>query len=132
VELSGSGLAADRIAAKTQLPTQMVEAELRSYARENPGLAAKKLDGRMVLFREGSVAMQQTSSAAAGGMNAMPMIDRIRSLFARKGETEKKIAFLSERRAALGQQRDRAYEEIATLETKDAELKDQFKNAAPS
>ena len=59
----------------------------------------------------------------------MPMIDRIKSLFARKGETEKKIAFLSERRAALGQQRDRAYEEIATLETKDGELKEQFKNA---
>ena len=59
----------------------------------------------------------------------MPMIDKIRALFSRRGETEKKIAFLSERRAALGQQRDRAYEEIATLETKDAELKDQFKNA---
>ena len=41
----------------------------------------------------------------------------------------KKIAFLSERRAALGQQRDRAYEEIGTLESKDLELREQFKNA---
>jgi hypothetical protein len=31
----------------------------------------------------------------------------------------------------LGQQRDRSYEEIATLETKDAELREQFKNAGP-
>jgi hypothetical protein len=130
MELSGSGLAADRIAAKTLLPAQMVEAELKSYAREHPGLAAKKLDGRMVLFREGSaVVNMHAAGGGAGGISTMPMIDRIRSLFARKGETEKKIAFLSERRAALGQQRDRAYEEIATLETKDAELKDQFKNA---
>src|SRR4029078_10016379 len=67
-------------------------------------------------------------ASPGAGVN-MPIIDKIRSLFARKGETEKKIAFLSERRAALGQQRDRAYEEIATLETKDAELKDQFKTA---
>ena len=59
----------------------------------------------------------------------MPLIDRIRSLFARKGENEKKIAFLSERRAALSQQRDRAYEEITALEGKDNELRDQFKQA---
>ena len=126
IDLSGSGLAADRIVAKTQLPAQLVEAELRSYAKENPGLAAKRLDGRMVLFREGSVVVGQTS---AGGMLTMPMIDRVKALFARKGETEKKIAFLSERRAALGQQRDRAYEEIGSLETRDLELREQFKNA---
>jgi chromosome segregation ATPase len=57
----------------------------------------------------------------------MPLIDRIKSLFSRKGETEKKIAFLSERRAALSQQRDRSYEEITSLEQKDEELKTQFK-----
>ena len=126
MELSVSGLAVDKIVAKTELPAQLVEAELRSYAKENPGLAAKRLDGRMVLFREGSAVV---GIAPAGGVNAMPMIDKIRALFARRGETEKKIAFLSERRAALGQQRDRAYEEIGTLETKDVELREQFKNA---
>jgi hypothetical protein len=123
-ELSGSGVASDRLAAKTQLSPQLVEAELKSYAREHPGLAAKRLDGRLVLFREAS----PVANARAGGSN-MPMIDKIKSLFNRRGETEKKIAFLSERRAALGQQRDRAYEEIAHLETKDSELRDQFKNA---
>jgi hypothetical protein len=122
--LSGSGVAGDKIAAKVQLPAQMVESELRSYAKAHPGLAAKKLDGRLVLFREGSV-----TSAPAGGGIEMPMIDRIKSLFNRRGENEKKIAFLSERRAALGQQRDRAYEEIADLETRDADLKQQFKDA---
>ena len=57
----------------------------------------------------------------------MPLIDRIKSLFARKGDNEKKIAFLSERRAALAQQRDRAYEELNTLEQKDEGLQKQFK-----
>ncbi len=123
-ELSGTGIAADRIAAKTQLPAQLVESELKSYAKEHPGLAARRLDGRVVLYREASAA-----SLPAGG-TSMPMIDRIRALFARRGETEKKIAFLAERRAALGQQRDRAYEELASLETKDGELREQFKNAA--
>lgn len=57
----------------------------------------------------------------------MPLIDRIKSVFARKGETEKKIAFLSERRTALLQQRDRAYEDLAAQEKKDQELRTQFK-----
>jgi len=59
----------------------------------------------------------------------MPMIDRIKALFARKGETEKKIAFLSERRTVLSMQRDRGYEEISALEEKDTELREQFKTA---
>ena len=42
----------------------------------------------------------------------MPFIDRVKTLFARKGEVEKKIAFLSERRTALSQQLDRGYEDM--------------------
>jgi hypothetical protein len=59
----------------------------------------------------------------------MPLIDRIRSLFARKGETEKKIALLSEQRTAFAQQLDRAYEEIGVLEQRDASLRAEFKAA---
>jgi hypothetical protein len=138
VELLTSGIATERIAAKTQLPLQVVEAEVKSYAKQNPGLVAKRLDGRVVLFREGSTpvmtkgapaAMDSAGSLAQLGGFGMPLVDRIRSLFGRKGETEKKIAFLSERRAALSQQRDRAYEEITALEGKDDQLKDEFKNA---
>ncbi|CAA9417764.1 MAG: hypothetical protein AVDCRST_MAG64-2681 [uncultured Phycisphaerae bacterium] len=130
-ELAGSGLAGDRIAAKTQLSPQFVEAELKAYAKANPGLQAKRLDGRMVLFREGSVAAASSSSAAAGGGDAgglsMPLLDRIKSLFARKGDEEKKISFLAERRTALSQQRDRAYEEMATLEQQEEALKRSFR-----
>src|SRR5205823_6053013 len=91
-DLISSGISAERLAAKTLLPLQFVEGELKSYAREHPGLLAKRLDGRIVLFREGSAPLP--SDPVAGGFS-MPLIDRIRSLFARKGETEKKIALLS-------------------------------------
>jgi hypothetical protein len=125
VDLGGAGLAADRIAAKTQVPQTVVDAELKLYAKENAGLAAKRLDGKLVLFRQGA-------SQEPAGMGAidMPLIDRMKTLFARKGETEKKIAFLAERRAALSQQRDRGYEEMGDLEGREAEMRRQFKEAS--
>jgi len=126
VDLLTSGLPADRIAAKVLLPQQVVEAELKSYARDNAGLTAKRLDGKVVLFREGTA----PPAASSPGGAAMPLIERVKALFARKGDSEKKIAFLSERRAALSMQRDRAYEDMTTLEQQEALLKEQFKNAA--
>jgi hypothetical protein len=123
IDLTGAGLASDRLAAKTQLDTALVESELKQYAKENPGLAARRLDGRMVLYR------QSAAPVSAGGGD-MPLIDKMKALFARKGETEKKIEFLSERRAALSQQRDRGYEEIGDLETREAELRKQFADAS--
>lgn len=125
-ELVGAGVATDKIAARTQLPLQLVEAELKSYARTNTGLTTKRLDGRLVLFRQGTVPVANAGLSSGG---EMPLIDRVKSLFARKGENEKKIAFLSERRAALSQQRDRAYEDMAALEQKEGELRRDFKEA---
>ncbi len=121
MELSGSGVAGDKIAAKTRLPLQLVESELKSFARSNPGLAARRLDGRLILFREGNVPANQRSQS--------PLIEKLKTIFSRKGENEKKIAFLSERRAALSQQRDRSYEELAALEKQDVDLRGQFQVA---
>ena len=59
----------------------------------------------------------------------MPLMDRMKALFSRKGETEKKIAFLSERRTALMQQRDRSYEEMTALESSEGKLRTEFKEA---
>jgi hypothetical protein len=125
-DLVGAGIPTDKIAAKTQLPLQLVESELKNYAKSHPGLVAKRLDGRVVLFREGSVPSSATSASGGG---EMPLIDRIKTLFARKGENEKKISFLSERRTALMQQRDRSYEDITVLETQEAKLRNDFKEA---
>jgi hypothetical protein len=120
-DLGGSGVAGDRLAARLQLALPFVEAELKAYAGKHPGLIAKRLDGRLVLFREGA--------AAPGSGGAMPLIDRMKALFNRKGELEKKTAFLAERRTALSQQRDRAYEEMHAVEQKEAALKAQFLSA---
>jgi hypothetical protein len=127
VSLQSAGIAADKLAAKLHLSPQLVDSELKSYAKENPGLTAKRLDGRLVLFQEGSAPI--VSGAASGGSH-MPFIDRVKTLFSRKGDVEKKIAFLSERRTALSQQLDRSYEEMGVMETKEAELRQQFNSAA--
>jgi predicted nucleic acid-binding Zn-ribbon protein len=124
VDLLSGGVASDKLAAQTRLSEQLVESELKSYARQNPGLAAKRLDGRMVLYRESAA----PELRRAGGFN-MPFIDHLRALFARKGDVEKKIALLSERRAALSQQCDRGYQDMGALETREAELRQQFKSA---
>lgn len=125
IDLSQGGIAADFIAGRTQLPLGLIETEVKSYAKSHAGLAAKRLDGRIVLFREGTM----PAPATAPGGSDMPLIDRIKALFSRKGETEKKIAFLSERRTSLMQQRDRAYEEITSLEQKDTDLRNQFRQS---
>ena len=129
-ELFNAGLAADRLAARLQVMPQLVESELKAYAKANPGLVAKLLDGRMVLFREGMSPAPAAGAASpdSGGPN-MPLLDRVKALFARKGDDEKKVAFLAERRAALSQQRDRAYEEMSSLEQQEDALKRQFKEA---
>ncbi len=125
-DLTGSGIATDKIAAKTHLPLQLVESEMKSYAKSHAGLVAKRLDGRVVLFREGNIPSSATSASGGG---EMPLIDRMKALFARKGETEKKIAFLSERRTALMQQRDRSYEDMSNLESQEGKLRVEFKEA---
>lgn len=132
-ELLTSGVVADRVAAKMHLPLPYVEAELKSYAKENPGLNSKRLDGRVVLYREGASLSQPRAEVRAPGTSegglAMPLIDSLRALFSRKGENEKKIAFLSERRTALSMQRDRSYEDMGALEQQEAGLRQQFKDA---
>ena len=62
----------------------------------------------------------------------MPFMERVKTLFGMKGETAKKVEFLSERRAALSVQRDRSYEDMGTLENQEAELRKQFKEASGS
>ena len=128
IDLLSGGLAADAIVARTQIPQQIVESELKSYAKENPGLAAKRLDGRLVLFQEAASA---ALGATGTGGDFMPFIDRMKTLFSHKGNDEKKAALLAERKAALTQQRDRLFEDMSAMETKETELREEFK-ASPS
>lgn len=125
-ELLGGGVSAERVALATSLPVSMVEDELRLYARETSGLVARRLQGSVVLFREGTAPISAPLSSRGGP--DMAFIQRVRSLFSRKGDNEKKIALLSERRATLSVQRDQAFEEMGVLEQRETDLREQFKS----
>jgi hypothetical protein len=129
LEMMSAGIATDRVAAKLQLPLQFVESELKSYAKDRPGLSAKRLDGRIVLFREGVSGVGPAAAGDGAGGSDMPFLERVKALFNKKGNDDKKISFLSERRAALSQQQDRIYEDLNKLETKEGELRQQFKDS---
>ena len=120
--LSDGSLSADKVSLATHLPLQLVEHALKRYAQEIPGLVAKRIDGRVLLFREGT----SVAGRSIGG-EGMSLLDRIKTLFNRKGDHDKKIAFLSERRAALAQQRDHAQEEVEQIERRESDIKRQFK-----
>ena len=121
--LLGSSLSAEQLVVVTQLPLMTVESAVKSYAAQHTGLTARRLDGRLLLYREGSLVPQ---GRAVGG-EGMTLVDRIKLLLNRKGDTEKKIAFLAERKAALSQQRDAAGDDLFRLEKKEAQLKRDFK-----
>jgi len=126
VDLMTGGLAGDKVAAQTQVPLGVVEDELKAYTKVAGGLVAKRLDGRLILFRETAA---QPQASGSGGPD-MSFIEKMKALFARRGEEEKKVAFLAERRAGLSQQRDRLFEDMAGLEQKESGLREEFKNAS--
>jgi len=97
-DLLSGGVSAARLATSTKLPLQLIEEELKSYAKDAKAdecLVARRLEGNIVLFRDGTA----PSSAIRPGAS-MPFIDRVRSLFARKGDNEKKIAETSKENLA--------------------------------
>jgi division protein CdvB (Snf7/Vps24/ESCRT-III family) len=122
LDLVLGSVAADKIAAAMVLPVQTVESELKSYARQQPGLAARKIDGKLMLYREGS------ASADTGGLN-MPFWDNIRSIFKLEESAERKIARLAAERASLTGQRERCYDEIAVVERRESELTKDFQTS---
>ena len=101
-DLTSGGTAADKVAAKTQLPLQVVESELKSYAKENPGLAAKRIEGKLMLYREGSAI-----SADPGGSN-MPFWEKhqrdlqARGIFRKEDRPPVRRARASNGRSASG------------------------------
>jgi hypothetical protein len=123
-DLLTSGIAAERIATRTQLPQQFVEHELKTYARDH-GITAKRLEGRLVLFSE-----QLLSSAPVPKGAFMPFMDTLRGIFRREESAEKKMGRLAEQRTLLQQQRVRVYETVESLEEREAGLVQRFAGAS--
>lgn len=127
-ELGRSGIAAEKLAAQTQLPLSRVEEEFKRIGSERRGLAAKRMDGHLVLYRE--TGGKPLKVGITTGVGRMPIIDKFRSIFA--SSNDKKIAFLAERRTQIAQQLDRVNQEVVSLEQHEGSLREQFKqNESP-
>lgn len=124
-DLITGGVSLKKVADDLHLPASIVEAEAKAWAKQSTNLRVKTLDGVPVLYREGL-----SGDAASVKGPSMAMMDRLLGIFGKKGDVEKKVAYLSERRAALTQQRDGSLEEIGVLEAKEAELRGEFKDAS--
>lgn len=116
-ELGRGGVAAEKLSTQTQVRLSKVEEEFKRIAAERRGLVAKRMDGRLVLYRE--------SSGPPNVGAKMPIIDKFRSIFA-SGD-EKKLSFLAERRTQIAQQQERVQGEATALEQHESELREQFK-----
>ena len=122
-ELLGGGVDLEAVAAGLRLPEKLVRQEAKQLARERADLRVKVIDGAPMLYREGSGILPPDEEKGT----TLAMTDKLRGLFGGKSAAEKKVAQLSERRAALARQRDRHYDEVGTLEQQEQDLRQQFK-----
>ena len=109
------GLTARSIADKLGLPDFVVNEAFARAAKTDPELRLSKSGGEVMLYR-GASAMPEVED------QSMSLAEWIKSLFSKEGDEAKKINVLSERRAALSGRLDRLYEDIGSLEKKEAEL----------
>lgn len=114
------GVSADVLASSLKLPMGWVEQELRRFSQEHPQYLAKRLDGRLVIYRD-------EGSSREGSV--MSIVEWIKSLFSRGDSLEKQLASLKERQAELNAQREQKYKDLASLEQREDELKKQFAGA---
>ena len=108
------GVSASALAAQAGQPEEVVRAAMRQVAAQDPELRLTERDGEYLLFR----------GAPAGPMEkrSMNVFDRIRQLLSGDASDAAKVNLLAERRALLAQRRDRLYEDIGRLESKEAQL----------
>lgn len=126
-DLLTGGVSADRVAERLRVPRPLVEAALREYAERHPGLAADTFEGTLVVYREGTPGLGDPT-----GDDAMPFWEKVKGMFGRGEEPrEKRVARLSQEKAVLAHQRDRAYAEVELVEKKEAELTAAFPAATP-
>lgn len=125
-DLLGGGASAATLAQRLHIPRPLVEQALREYAKMHPGLAARTIEGTLVLYREGL-----GISAGPTGEN-MPFWEKIKGIFVRGESREKKVGRLAQERAVLSEQRKQAYGEVETVENREKELTASFGTATPT
>ncbi len=120
-DLLTGGLSVSSVAEKMDLPEEVVRQGFKQVAAADPELRATEKHGEFLLYRG--------APARAQEKKAMNVVDRIKQLFSSEGGESEKINLLAERRAALAQRRNRIYEDIGKLESKEGELFSQGKAA---
>ncbi|MGB0714882.1 MAG: hypothetical protein ACPGXK_03335 [Phycisphaerae bacterium] len=123
-DLLTGGLTASSVAEKVRLSEPLVQQAFEVIEKADPEIRLTRKEGEVILFRGAPVSRQEKSS--------MSVIDRIRQLLSGEGDENDKINVLAERRATLAQRRDRIYEDISKLETREAELLAQGRAATSS
>lgn len=121
--LTGS-LSASSIARQVELPEHLVRRAFEQLAARDAELRVSRKEGEMMIYRGAPVRPQEKQS--------MNVIDRIRQLLGGEADNAEKINILAERRATLAQRRDRIYEDIGQLESKESELLAQGRAATSS
>ena len=137
IDLLTGGVSLDAVAEATHLNVATVELAAREWANDrrrsgSPALRVKKVEGVPMLYADSSLTTADLGGTGlrldtGGESTSISVMDRLRRLFGRSVSPQRKIAELSERRAALSRQRDRAYDELGRLEDREQELKIAFK-----
>ncbi len=120
VDLLTGGLSAAAIAEHMGLSRQVVASAFEQCAANDPELRVGRQRDDVLLYRGASASLETSD---------MSMVNWLRQLFSREGNETRKINALSERRALLAQRRERLYNDIAQLETREGDLLKQGKES---
>ncbi len=121
VELLTGGLNAAELAARIGVSAEVAMMAFERATRKDRELRVSRKRGEVMLYRGAATNLEEPG---------MSMIDRLRQLFGGEGNEARKINALSERRARLAGRRDRVYADISKLETREADLLRQGREAS--
>ncbi len=128
IDLLTGAVALDDLADQLNLPIGAVALATQQWAaRSGEPLRVKPVNGVPMLFRDESLTgTSQGAGSQAASSGTLSTMDRLRRMLGANVSPEARLSELAEQRAALSRQRDRQYDEMATLEDRERELKASF------
>jgi hypothetical protein len=120
-DLLTGGLSASSIASRLGVPATMVGRVFEQMTMS---------DGELRVSWQGNDVLLYLGAPAGMEASEMSMVEWIRTLFSGEGEEARKINALTERRAKLASRRDRLYDDVGKLESREADLMKQGRESA--
>lgn len=115
IELVETGLSERELARRLDVPAALVHEVILDEVKKNPALRLRELDGERTLLASAELDWSNPRTES--------MLDKLRKLFGLRGQEEKKMEMLSDKRALLTTRRDRLYRELDELAEREAEIK---------